>query len=79
MKWLIVIGLFAVSVIAYRKFQSTNALEDQKKLHAWAGAFWGGLIGSFFGIAGFGGAIAGTIPGAVIGYFLIPLFMQNRQ
>ena len=79
MKWLIVVGLLVVGVIAYRKFQSTNTIENQKKMQAWAGAFWGALIGCFFGVAGFGGAIAGTIPGAVIGYFLIPLFLQSRQ
>ena len=79
MKWLIVIGLLAIGVIAYRKFQSTNAADDQRKMQAWAGAFWGGLIGCFFGIAGFGGAIVATIPGAVIGYFLLPLFLQKRQ
>ena len=27
----------------------------------------GGFIGSFFGIAGFGGAVSGVIPGALIG------------
>lgn len=27
----------------------------------------GGVIGSFFGVAGFGGAISGMIPGAIIG------------
>ena len=79
MKWLIIIGLLIFGVIAYRKFQSTSASEDQQKMHAWAGAFWGGLIGCFFGIAGFGGAIAGTIPGAVLGYFFIPLLLQKRQ
>lgn len=27
----------------------------------------GGFIGSFFGVAGFGGAVSGIIPGAIIG------------
>jgi hypothetical protein len=27
----------------------------------------GGVIGSFLGIAGFGGAISGAIPGAIVG------------
>ena len=27
----------------------------------------GGFVGSFLGIAGFGGAISGAIPGAIIG------------
>lgn len=28
---------------------------------------FGGFVGSFFGLAGFGGAISGMIPGAIIG------------
>jgi hypothetical protein len=27
----------------------------------------GGFIGSFFGLAGFGGAVSGMIPGAILG------------
>lgn len=27
----------------------------------------GGVIGSFFGLAGFGGAVSGMIPGAIVG------------
>lgn len=27
----------------------------------------GGFIGSFFGLAGFGGAVSGMIPGAIVG------------
>jgi hypothetical protein len=27
----------------------------------------GGVIGSFFGVAGFGGAVSGMLPGAIIG------------
>ena len=27
----------------------------------------GGFIGSFFGVAGFGGAVSGMLPGAVVG------------
>lgn len=78
MKWMIVIVVLIVGVMAYRKFQSTGDVVDQEKMHAWAGAFWGALIGCFFGIAGFGGAIVATIPGAVIGYFLAPIFMRKR-
>jgi hypothetical protein len=34
------------------------------------GAAAGALAGMFFGIAGFGGAIAGTIPGAILGWYI---------
>jgi hypothetical protein len=27
----------------------------------------GGIAGSFFGVAGFGGAVSGMIPGAIVG------------
>lgn len=27
----------------------------------------GGFVGSFFGLAGFGGAVSGMIPGAILG------------
>ena len=27
----------------------------------------GGIVGSFFGVAGFGGAVSGAIPGAIVG------------
>jgi hypothetical protein len=30
----------------------------------------GGVVGSFFGIAGFGGAVSGAIPGAIAGAVL---------
>lgn len=30
----------------------------------------GGFIGSFFGVAGFGGAVSGMIPGAIVGAVL---------
>jgi uncharacterized membrane protein len=41
-------------------------------------AIWGAIIGSFFGVAGFGGAISGIIPGALIGG-VIGYLMMNQQ
>jgi len=37
------------------------------------------VIGSFFGIAGFGGAIIGTIPGAIIGYLLASNMLKKDR
>lgn len=38
---------------------------------AMSGYLWpvliGGFIGSFFGLAGFGGAVSGMIPGGIVG------------
>jgi hypothetical protein len=39
----------------------------------------GGFLGSFFGIAGLGTAIAGTIPGAVIGGVIFVLLFRGRR
>jgi len=38
----------------------------------------GGVIGSFFGIAGFGGAISGMIPGAIAGA-VIAIALKKSQ
>jgi hypothetical protein len=37
----------------------------------------GGFTGSFFGVAGFGGAISGMIPGAIIGALVAVAFKKN--
>jgi len=37
----------------------------------------GGIIGSFFGVAGFGGAISGMIPGAIIGALVAAAWKNN--
>jgi len=38
----------------------------------------GGVIGSFFGIAGFGGAVSGMIPGAIAGAVIAIAFKKNK-
>ena len=37
----------------------------------------GGVVGSFFGIAGFGGAISGAIPGAIAGAVISIAFKKG--
>lgn len=39
----------------------------------------GGFLDSFFGIAGFGGAISGMIPGAIVGAIVAIAFKSNKQ
>jgi len=38
----------------------------------------GGVIGSFFGVAGFGGAISGAIPGAIVGAIVAMVLKKNH-
>jgi hypothetical protein len=38
----------------------------------------GGFIGSFFGLAGFGGAVSGIIPGAIIGAITAIAWKKNK-
>jgi len=42
-------------------------------------AFIGAIIGSSFGVAGFGTAIAGTIPGALVGYLAASNLMKMDE
>lgn len=39
----------------------------------------GGFIGSFFGLAGFGGAASGMIPGAIIGAVIAIAIKKNKS
>lgn len=37
----------------------------------------GGFVGSFFGLAGFGGAVSGMLPGAIVGA-LIAIALKKK-
>jgi len=39
----------------------------------------GGVVGSFFGIAGFGGAVSGMIPGGILGGVLAYAFKKDKK
>lgn len=39
----------------------------------------GGFIGSFFGLAGFGGAVSGMIPGAIVGALVAIAIKKSRS
>ena len=39
----------------------------------------GGFIGSFFGLAGFGGAVSGMLPGAVVGAVVAVALKKKRR
>lgn len=65
---LVVVVILVIGTKHYRDWQQSGDLRSRRKTFAWAWAFIGAIIGSFVGVAGFGGAIIGTIPGAVMGW-----------
>ena len=65
---LAVIGLFWYT--ADRQFKHTGSARSKRQRFSFAWAAVGGLIGSFFGVAGFGVGIIGTIPGAILGFLV---------
>lgn len=76
MSWLVICAVLILGVVAYRRHISAPSASARRKTYAWAWAFWGALIGSFFGIAGFGAAIAGTSIGAILGYLAASTWMK---
>jgi hypothetical protein len=56
--------------MAYRRLLLVGGIENRRKAVAWGVALVGAFIGSGFGIAGYGDAISGRIPGAILGYAL---------
>jgi hypothetical protein len=71
--FIVVAGWF----VANGKLESTGAWKYRRMRAAFAWAFVGASIGSFFGVAGMGSAIAGTIPGAFVGYLLASNMMKK--
>lgn len=72
--------LFVISAgwfVANGKFTSTGLWQYRRMRAGFSWAFAGAIIGSFFGVAGMGSAIAGTIPGAIVGYLLASNLMKK--
>lgn len=69
-----IIVLWYLASYAYMRSGRPKA-RRQKTSFAWG--FVGAVVGSFVGIAGFGGAIVGTIPGAIIGYLIASNLMKK--
>lgn len=63
----------------YRQYTRTGEWRYRRDGAALAWAFTGATGGSFIGIAGFGTAISGTIPGALLGYVLAYLLMEVQR
>jgi len=74
---LIIIGV--AWLIAHGNYVQTRQWKYRRMRAAFSWAFVGAIIGSFFGVAGMGSAIAGTIPGAIIGYLLASNLMKRNE
>lgn len=75
-----IIVLFVIGAcwfVANGKYESTHAWRYRRMRSAFAWAFIFAIIGSFFGVAGMGSAIAGTIPGAIVGYLIASNMMKK--
>lgn len=74
---IVVILLLILWYHAYIQFSKTNSWKWRRLKSAYAWAALGALVGSYFGVAGMGSAIAGTIPGAIIGYIFASNLMKK--
>lgn len=72
---LFIIG--ACWLVSRGKYASTGAWRYRRMSAAFAWSFVFAIAGSFFGVAGFGSAIAGTVPSAVIGYVVASNLMKK--
>ena len=72
--------LFAIAAawfVANGKYESTHLWKYRRMRAAFSWAFVGAMVGSYFGVAGMGSAIAGTIPGAIVAYLLASNLMKK--
>ena len=60
-----------------RNYARTNLWTWRRKRAAYAWAMAGAICGSYFGVAGMGSAIAGTVPGAIVGYLVASNLMKK--
>jgi len=63
--------------VAHGKYEGSGLWRYRRMRSAFAWSFVGAIIGSSFGVAGLGTAIAGTIPGAFVGYLLASNLMKK--
>jgi hypothetical protein len=74
--------LIIISILWWRannRYLASGAKNDRRARAQWIWAFIGAGIGSFSGVAAMGSAIAGTLPGGIIGYMAAGYMMLNRQ
>lgn len=73
----ILVILAACWLVANGKYDSTKMWRYRRMRSAFSWAFVGACVGSYFGVAGMGSAIAGTIPGAIVGYLAASNLMKR--
>ena len=62
---------------AHKQFLTTGRWKYRRLRACWIWACVGAFLGGSFGIAGFGTAIAGTLPGALLGYLAAGNLMKK--
>lgn len=75
-----IITLFVIGAawfVANGKYESTGTWTYRRMRAAFSWAFVGAIVGSYFGVAGMGSAISGTVPGAAIGYLIASNLMKK--
>lgn len=72
---LTIVALLVIWFIANSVYQQSKRTEHRRTSHAWGWALVGAIVG-FLG-AGPVGALAGTIPGAIVGYLLSIEWMKR--
>ncbi len=77
MTFVVLLVLGVLWLIANTQYESTREWRYRRRRAAFAWSFAGAIIGSSFGIAGMGSAIAGTLPGAIVGYLLASNLMKK--
>jgi len=74
---LVLVVIFVAWFIANKKYNNSRVWRYRRQRAAFSWAFLGAIVGSSFGVAGFGSAIAGTIPGAIVAYLLASNLMKK--
>jgi hypothetical protein len=79
-EWIIIVGVLGwLWWRANKRFELFGRWADRRRRSAFLWAIAGAIVGSFFGIAaGPLGAMAGTIPGAFVGYLLASNMMKRE-
>ena len=75
----ILVIITALWSIANVNYNNTEDWKYYRQRNGYLLSFITASAGSFFGIAGFGDAIAGTVPGAIIGYFVGDYFVLRHR
>jgi len=76
------IVLFVIAILWLRansEFIRSHSFDARRSRSRWAWSFIGAATGSYIGIAGFGTAIAATIPAAVVCYFAADYLMTRKN